>query len=73
MSVVSVHPGIVSTNLFRHFESESLKMRLFLPILKSLAFKDPVQGAQTSIHCCVEDIEEDSGKYFRCIFLIICQ
>ena len=61
----SLHPGVVSTNLAGHLEARSLMVRLGLPILKLLTFKDPVQGAQTTIHCAVANIEEDSGKYFR--------
>ena len=30
-----------------------------------LVLKNPLQGAQTTIHCAVqEDIEKDSGRYF---------
>ena len=61
----SLHPGVVSTSLAGHLEARSLMVHLGLPILKLLAFKDPVQGAQTTIHCAVANIEEGSGKYFR--------
>ena len=57
----AVHPGAVSTDLMRHN-----KLLLFLsPLLSRIYFKTPEDGAQTSIHCAVqEDLESLSGEYF---------
>ena len=65
VSVFSLHPGMIHTNLGRHLESNRLVLRFVLPIASHLFLKNHVQGAQTTIHCAVADVEEDSGKYFR--------
>ncbi len=65
MSVFSVHPGFVGTNLFRYFGSDSFLMRHGVSAMVSFLSKTSVQGAQTTIHCAVADVEAESGKYFR--------
>ncbi|XP_065671306.1 retinol dehydrogenase 11 isoform X1 [Hydra vulgaris] len=57
ISVYSLHPGIINTELGRH---SFLKYLLWLP-----CFKSPMQGAQTSIYCATkEGLENESGNYF---------
>jgi NAD(P)-dependent dehydrogenase (short-subunit alcohol dehydrogenase family) len=62
VTVNSLHPGIVFSDIFRHFGPvigpiTNIFLRLF--------FKDVREGAQTSIYLAVsEDVEGVSGKYF---------
>ncbi|XP_060129987.1 retinol dehydrogenase 12 isoform X2 [Zootoca vivipara] len=60
VTVNALHPGTVSSELFRH--------STIIDILwKRLPFflKTPVEGAQTSVYCAVaEELESVSGKYF---------
>ncbi|CAI9620445.1 unnamed protein product [Staurois parvus] len=58
----SVHPGVVLTNLGRSLPYW-LQVALF-PLLW-LFLRTPMDGAQTSIYCAVEEgIEQYSGRYF---------
>ena len=65
VSVYSLHPGVVRTDLGRHVEE---KVGYFKFILWGLLWpftKNPVQGAQTTIHCAVaEDVQGDTGLYY---------
>ncbi|XP_042298462.1 dehydrogenase/reductase SDR family member 13 [Sceloporus undulatus] len=62
VSCYALHPGVVNTELFRH--SPAWLKPLFLPI-SWLFFRDPTDGAQTSIFCATEEgIEKFSGRYF---------
>lgn len=58
----SLHPGAVRTELQRH----SLLLTAFLYCgVGKFFFKTAKQGAQTTIHCAVQEgIEKSSGKYF---------
>lgn len=61
VTVNSLHPGSVATELGRYFPGFSI----LYPTL-SLFFKSPWEGAQTNIHCAVEEsLENVTGKYFR--------
>ncbi|TSM28201.1 Dehydrogenase/reductase SDR family member 13 [Bagarius yarrelli] len=63
----SVHPGIVKTELSRHV---SLWQKVFIEPVSWLLFLDPTSGAQTTLHCVLqEDIEPFSGRYFSCCTL----
>ena len=69
VTVNSLHPGLIKTELGRHFHISKpfplWKLIMMYPVWH-LVFKTPVQGAQTTIHCAVaEDLEVVSGKYFR--------
>jgi len=58
----AVHPGVVSTELERHLEGASSW------ILKKLnwAKKTPVEGAQTTLHCALdENLATQNGLYYR--------
>ncbi|KAJ7309089.1 hypothetical protein JRQ81_008402 [Phrynocephalus forsythii] len=58
----ALHPGVVNTELFRHLPAW-LKP-LFLPVAW-LFFRDPTDGAQTSIYCATQEgLEAFSGRYF---------
>ncbi len=52
VSVYCVHPGVVATDLWRHADKRWYGK--FLWPVQKLAFKTPLQGAQTTIYCCVE-------------------
>ena len=74
VSVYSLHPGLIGTNLFEELTGISGS-----PLLSSLFhlitwpfMKDPWHGAQTSIYCAVdESLESQSGKYYRYLWLNI--
>lgn len=60
----SVHPGVVRTELSRHV---SLWQKVFIEPVARLLFLDPEAGAQTTLHCCLQEgIEPLSGRYFSC-------
>lgn len=60
VTVNSVHPGTVNSDLTRH----STLMMLLFTIL-SIFLKTPREGAQTSIYCAVaEELHSISGKHF---------
>lgn len=60
----SVHPGVVRTELSRHV---SLWQKVFIEPVAQLLFLDPEAGAQTTLHCCMQEgIEPLSGRYFAC-------
>uniref|UniRef100_UPI0037E81996 dehydrogenase/reductase SDR family member 13-like n=1 Tax=Semicossyphus pulcher TaxID=241346 RepID=UPI0037E81996 len=60
----SVHPGVVRTELSRHV---SLWQKFFIEPIAQLLFLDPEAGAQTTLHCCLQEgIEPLSGRYFSC-------
>lgn len=56
--------GIVRTRLSRHV---SLWQKLFIEPVARLLFLDPEAGAQTTLHCCLQEgLEPLSGRYFSC-------
>lgn len=60
VTVNSVHPGTVRSELVRHSTMMSLLFALF-----SMFLKTPKEGAQTSIYCSVaEELQSISGKHF---------
>ncbi|GAB1297569.1 Retinol dehydrogenase 12 [Apodemus speciosus] len=60
VTTYAVHPGIVLSEITRHSYLLCLLWRLFSPF-----FKSTWQGAQTSLHCALEEgLEPLSGKYF---------
>ncbi|KAJ8710197.1 hypothetical protein PYW07_009563 [Mythimna separata] len=62
VTVNSLHPGVVKTNIFRRLSGFGLKLINFLC---DLMYKTPKEGAQTTIHLCVsEEVEGVRGKYF---------
>ncbi|KAI4905037.1 hypothetical protein NFI96_020190, partial [Prochilodus magdalenae] len=60
VTVNSLHPGTVKSELVRHSTVMSLLFTLF-----SMFLKTPREGAQTSIYCAVaEELHSISGKHF---------
>lgn len=61
----SLHPGLIRTELGRHL---GFWIRVFLMPFLYLFFMDPESGAQTTLHCALEQgIEHLSGHFFsRC-------
>ncbi|KAI2657936.1 Retinol dehydrogenase 11 [Labeo rohita] len=61
VTVNSVHPGTVRSELLRHSTAMSLLFAVF-----SMFLKTPKEGAQTSVYCAVaEELQSISGKHFR--------
>ena len=69
MTTNSLHPGVIVTELTRHFSvSKPFPSIVFwmMYVFKGILFKSIVQGAQTTIHCAVaEELNGVTGKYFR--------
>ena len=62
VTTYSVHPGYVMTDLQRH----SILTNIFTYTVGYIICKPPVYGAQTSIHCAVQEgIEKESGNYYK--------
>jgi len=61
ITTYSLHPGVIKTELGRH-----MPLGFLFNLIGGPSFlKSPVQGAQTTIYCAVEeDIEKHSGLYF---------
>ncbi|XP_040015241.1 retinol dehydrogenase 12 [Xiphias gladius] len=58
----SVHPGIVVTEVLRHYP---FSMRCLFNLIGFFFFKSPEEGAVSSIYCAVaEETEGITGKYF---------
>ncbi|MBN3322010.1 RDH12 dehydrogenase, partial [Atractosteus spatula] len=61
VTVYSLHPGVVQTELGRHLGGT---MQLAMKAVKPFS-KTAVQGAQTSIYCAVAaELEKESGRYY---------
>ena len=66
VTVYSLHPGVIRTELGRHlWPTIALwKRLLFNPLM--LLIKSPWEGAQTTIYCAVdESLQNTSGLYYR--------
>ncbi|XP_061414468.1 retinol dehydrogenase 13-like isoform X1 [Lethenteron reissneri] len=66
VTVNSLHPGVVKTEVGRHVLDgvAAWKCAMLYPLVL-LLLKTPPQGAQTSIYCAVaEELEDVSGLYF---------
>lgn len=64
VTTYSLHPGIINTELARHV-SKNLLWKVALGVFKPF-IKTPVEGAQTTIYCAVEEsIANETGKYYR--------
>ena len=62
----AVHPGVVATELSRHLSSSIFPGMTFVwDNIMKLWIKTPEQGAQTTIHCAVdEEAGKESGLYY---------
>jgi len=70
VTVYSVHPGAVKTDLQRHIEGGASTSRLWDWLFRIHRFfvgwKTPVHGAQTSIYCAIApELEGVTGKYYE--------
>lgn len=66
VKIVSLHPGVIQTELTRYV-SGKWYMELIACLLPIVFFfgKTPVQGAQTTLYCALEDQEKlEGGKYY---------
>ena len=65
ISVYTLHPGIINTDIGRDTEKANpCLMGIFKPMLL-FSLKTPFHGAQTTLYCCLEDkIEHESGNYY---------
>ncbi|KAG7259332.1 hypothetical protein CRUP_000670 [Coryphaenoides rupestris] len=60
----SVHPGVVRTELSRNV---GLWQKVFIEPIARLLFLDPSTGAQTTLHCALQEgLEPYSGRHFSC-------
>lgn len=65
ITVVSIHPGIVLTEIGRHIPGSAI-MKKYGGFLFDFLMRSPVEGAQTSICCAVDrDLHKHSGEYFN--------
>ena len=68
VTVTSLHPGFVDTEIFRSREDQSFKTTLMfcvMPFARLFANKTS-DGAKTSSYCSIsEDVPKNSGSYFR--------
>lgn len=70
VTAYSLHPGVIWTELGRHFV-------LSIPLWKRILYrpfmyfiKSPKDGAQTTIYCAVEEsLRNQSGLYYRSVTL----
>ncbi|XP_070827875.1 retinol dehydrogenase 12-like [Chaetodon trifascialis] len=65
VTTYSLHPGVIRTELGRHFWPmlPLWKRLLYAPIM--FFVKSPTQGAQTTIYCAVEEsLQNESGLYY---------
>ena len=69
ITAVSLHPGAVNTEIFRVLEEKADALWILTNLLKPLiwtCFKTSQQGAQTTIHCAVDDdVPNYNGEYYR--------
>ena len=66
----SLHPGVVRTEIMRDVFNKTSVFSIILQILKPLLFviaKNCEEGAQTTLHCALDDEEvpKYNGEYFR--------
>ena len=68
VTTYSLHPGVISTELTRHWKKSLLwKPLLFLG---EYLIKTPQEGAQTTIYCAVEEsLASETGKYYRYVLI----
>lgn len=69
VTAVSLNPGAVKTNIFRNITTEFNRYSILYLIggpFFMLFAKDAKQGAQTIIHCVVDDdVPKHNGKYYQ--------
>lgn len=67
MTTYSLHPGSVDTDAGRHYDTAYFKgSNWILKNIISVAIKKPMEGAQTTIYCAVDEkTANESGLYYR--------
>ncbi|KAF6212140.1 hypothetical protein GE061_012661 [Apolygus lucorum] len=70
VTAYSLHPGVVKTELGRHMDETYFRgARLMAGVVFGPFFKNPTEGAMTTLYCTYKDIEDDNGAYFSdCAF-----
>jgi len=71
VKVVSLHPGVVTTDLHRNYVTKWYFKVAFTLVVDPVIYlfgKTPLQGAQTSLYCALEDAEklQDGAFYSDC-------
>jgi len=66
---VSLHPGVISTDIIRNLQENKLFNFAITYLggkrIYDFISKTPLEGAQTTIFCCLEDFEKLlGGKYY---------
>lgn len=66
ITVYSLHPGVVDTEVSRHWSSTIFPgLTWFYQNVTGCLLKSPEQGAQTTIHCAVDEkAANESGLYY---------
>ncbi|KAM6979552.1 retinol dehydrogenase 13 [Aplochiton taeniatus] len=65
VTVYSLHPGVIRTELGRHFFPTIALWKRILAVPLMMLIKSPWEGAQTTIYCAVDESEANaSGLYY---------
>lgn len=66
INVYSLHPGVINTDLGRHFDQTVFYGTQFIYTIFMRPFlKNPEQGAQTTIYCAVDEkAADETGLYY---------
>lgn len=65
VTVYSLHPGVIRTELGRHLFSTLPRWKRIIAMPIMMLIKTPWEGAQTTIHCAVdENLANESGFYY---------
>ena len=65
VTAVSVHPGWVRSNLAKHVMPVWIQNVLMRPLSGLIGLMGPEDGAQTTLHCLLDDsIPQHSGEYY---------
>ncbi|XP_072767480.1 retinol dehydrogenase 11-like isoform X2 [Anoplolepis gracilipes] len=66
INVYSLHPGVIKTELSRHYSKTIIPgARFIFRNIMGPFIKNPIQGAQTTIHCAVDDkVANETGLYY---------
>lgn len=72
VKVYSLHPGVIRTELGRHLFTTFPLWKMIIAKAFMMLVKNPVEGAQTTIYCAVdESLENTSGFYYRQAYPIV--
>ncbi len=67
VTVYSLHPGIIKTDLFRNFPPI---YKFFNNLIKPIYMK-PKSGAQTTLYCALEEsLKDESGFYYEYVLRV---